>query len=217
MTPSRATVVLAAAGALVSTAWGCGVDGSTVTGAATEPVLEATPSAAVAPGSAVPPARRAESVLTAQPPRSATLPSGRTVAISAVGTTSGGLLAVPDDVTVAGWWRGGSRLGDPFGSIVVAAHVDSRVQGLGPFAELLTAGGGAPVVLRSAGLRQAFEVRSRRLVPQGTLDDESWIFEASGRARLTLVTCAPPYDADRGGYQNLAVVTAVPLGPPEES
>ena len=76
---------------------------------------------------------------------------------------------------------------------------------------------GATVVLRSAGLRQAFEVRSRRLVPQSTLVDESWIFEASGRARLTLVTCAPPYDADRGGYQNLAVVTAVPLGPPEES
>ena len=39
----------------------------------------------------------------------------------------------------------------------------------------------------------------------------------SGAARLTLVTCAPPYDASRGGYQNLAVVTAVPLGPPEES
>ena len=80
-------------------------------------------------------------------------------------------------------------------------------------ADEVTAGGGA----QHDGLRQAFEVRSRRLVPQGTLDDESWIFEASGRARLTLVTCAPPYDADRGGYQNLAVVTAVPLGPPEES
>jgi hypothetical protein len=156
-------------------------------------------------------------VVSAQPPTSARLPSGRTVAISAVGTTTYGLLAVPDDIDVAGWWRGGSRLGDPFGSILVAAHVDSRTQGLGPFAELLTVGTGMPVVLRSAGLRQAFEVRSRRLVPQGTLADDSWIFEASGAARLTLVTCAPPYDADRGGYQNLAVVTAVPLGPPEDS
>ncbi len=116
---------------------------------------------------------------------------------------------------MAGWWRGGSRLGDPFGSVLVAAHVDSRTQGLGPFAELLTVRAGTRVRLESAGLRQAFEVTSRRLVPQGSLVDDSWIFEASGDLRLTLVTCAPPYDASRGGYQNLAVVTATVLGPAE--
>ena len=36
-----------------------------------------------------------------------------------------------------------------------------------------------------------------------------------GERRLTLVTCAPPYVASRGGYQNLAVVTAVPVSPAE--
>ena len=55
-----------------------------------------------------------------------------------------------------------------------------------------------------------YEVRSRRLVPQGGLVDDSWIFDVSGDARLTLVTCAPPYDRARGGYQNLAVVTRAP-------
>jgi len=127
------------------------------------------------------------------------------------------LLDVPDDIDVAGWWRGGSRLGDPFGSILVAAHIDSRTQGLGPFSELLTVEPGARVLVESAGLSQYFEVRSRRLVPQGTLVDDSWIFGASGDSRLTLVTCAPPYDASRGGYQSLAVVTAVPIGSPETS
>jgi hypothetical protein len=146
-----------------------------------------------------------------------TLPSGRTVPVRAVGTTYDGLLAVPADVDLAGWWRGGARVGDPFGSTLVAAHVDSRVEGLGPFAELLTLPRGAPVVLVSAGLRQEFEVTSRRLVPQGSLGGDTWIFDASGERRLTLVTCAPPYDAARGGYQNLAVVTARPLGPPEET
>ncbi|MCW2736425.1 class F sortase, partial [Nocardioides sp.] len=140
---------------------------------------------------------------------------GRRVRVRAVGTTPVGLLDVPDDIEVAGWWRGGARLGDPFGSILVAAHVDSRTQGLGPFAELLTAGAGAHIRMESAGLHQEFVIRSRRLVPQGSLDDDSWIFDATGAARLTLVTCAPPYDSARGGYQNLAVVTAVPLGPPE--
>ena len=122
---------------------------------------------------------------------------------------------MPADIDEAGWWRGGARLGDPFGSILVAAHVDSRSEGLGPFAELLTVGRGDRVVLESAGLRQAFVVRSRRLVPQGSLVDDSWIFAASGGVRLTLVTCAPPYDASRGGYQNLAVVTAVPVAAAE--
>jgi hypothetical protein len=163
----------------------------------------------------VTPARRAPSVAQAQPPRSLTLPTGRTVAVSAVGTTRAGLLDVPADVAVAGWWEGGARLGDPFGSVLVAAHVDSRTQGLGPFAELLEVDRGARLLLESAGLRQSFEIRSRRLVPQGSLVDDSWLFDASGPARLTLVTCAPPYVAARGGYQNLAVVTAVPLGRPE--
>lgn len=161
----------------------------------------------------VPPARRATSAPDAQAPETATLPSGRTIPISAVGTTAAGLLDVPPDVDVAGWWRGGARLGDPFGSILIAAHVDSRTQGLGPFAELLTVRPGTRVRVASAGLEQTFEIRSRRLVPQGSLVDDSWIFAASGDSRLTLVTCAPPYDATRGGYQNLAVVIAVPLTP----
>lgn len=141
------------------------------------------------------------------------LPSGRTVAVSAVGTTPAGLLDVPEDIDVAGWWRGGARLGDPFGSILLAAHVDSRTQGLGPFAELLTVDPGARVRLASSGLHQTFTVRSRRLVPQGSLVDDSWIFAPTGDGRLTLVTCAPPYDASRGGYQNLVVITAVPVSP----
>lgn len=166
---------------------------------------------------AVPPARRAPSAVTPAAPTSVLLPSGRTVPVAAVGTTGAGLLAVPDDVDEAGWWRGGSRIGDPFGSILVAAHVDSTTEGLGPFAELLEVAPGARVELAGTDLGQAFEVRERRLVPQGSLTDDSWIFAASGPGRLTLVTCAPPFDRDRGGYQNLAVVTAVPLGRPEAS
>lgn len=174
----------------------------------------ASPSARA--GSTVPPARRAESVVSPQPPRVAVLPSGRRVPVDGAGTTGAGLLDVPADVDTAGWWRGGSRIGDPFGSVLVAAHVDSRTQGLGPFAELLTLEPGARVTLESSRLRQTFRIDARRLVPQGSLADDSWIFDASGALRLTLVTCAPPYVPDRGGYQNLAVVTAVPLGPPEE-
>ena len=180
------------------------------------PAPSGATSSSTAPSPIVP-ARRAPTVLAPEAPRLVTLPSGRRVAVAPAGTRRSGLLDVPDDVGVAGWWEGGSRLGDPFGSILVAAHVDSRTQGLGPFAELLTVTRGERVGVASAGLTQEFVVRSRRLVAQGGLADDAWIHEVSGASRLTLVTCAPPYDASRGGYQNLAVVTAVPIGPPEVS
>ncbi len=142
------------------------------------------------------------------------LPSGVVVPIVPVATTTDGLLDVPDDVEWAGWWQGGSRLGDPFGSALVAAHVDSRTQGLGPYAELLEARAGQRVQLTSAHLQQTFVITSLELVAQGPLTDQQQMFAPSGPMRLTLVTCAPPYDVSRGGYQNLAVVTAEPVSAP---
>jgi hypothetical protein len=160
------------------------------------------------------PARRAASAVQPEAPTSARLPSGTTVPIAAVSTGADGSLAVPQDIWRAGWWRGGSRIGDPFGSTLVAAHIDSTSQGLGPYAELLGLGPGERIRLASAALEQTFEVASLRLIPQGSLGHEDWLFSASGQRRLTLVTCAPPYDAARGGYQRLAVVTALPVTTP---
>lgn len=159
------------------------------------------------------PARRVGSVR-AEAPTSARLPGGVVVPVRAVDTGSDGLLAVPDDIRVAGWWRGGSRLGDAFGSTLLAAHVDSTTQGLGPYVALLGVRPGQRIRLTSATLRQTFAVDALRLVPQGTLPRHPWVYAVSGRRRLTLVTCAPPYDKARGGYQNLAIVTARPVGPP---
>ena len=218
MSAVRALVEVTAVMALLAGSGGCTAGEASPTTSPAARASASPPSATSAPRPArgVPPARRATSVPVPQAPATAVLPSGRTVPVRTVGTTPAGLLDVPDDVDAAGWWGGGSRIGDPFGSILVAAHVDSRTQGLGPFAELLTVSRGARIVLASADLRQTFVVRSRKLVPQGSLVDDSWIFDATGDARLTLVTCAPPYVVARGGYQNLAVVTAVPVGPPED-
>lgn len=179
---------------------------------AARPRVMAEPSSGLTP-ERIPRARRASTVVVAEPPELLTLPSGGEMLVRPAGTSPQGLLDVPADIAQAGWWRGGAQLGDPFGSTLVAAHVDSRTQGLGPFAELLELPRGARVRLDSDHLSQTFEVRSRRLVPQGSLDREAWLFDVAGQRRLTLVTCAPPYDAARGGYQNLAVVIARPLGP----
>ena len=82
------------------------------------------------------PARRAGPP-EAERPVSVRLPSGTVVPVRSAGTRAGGVLDVPDDITQAGWWRAGARLGDPFGSTLIAGHVDAVDQGLGAFAELL--------------------------------------------------------------------------------
>jgi hypothetical protein len=146
-------------------------------------------------------------------PRSLRLPSGRVVPVHAVSTGRDGWLDVPDSPRSAGWWRGGSRVGDPSGTTLLAAHVDSSRQGLGPFAELYDARPGLRLVLRSAGLRQDFRVRSVRLIPRGALTAHPELYSPSGARQLVLVTCAPPYDPERGGYQNLVVLVAGPSGP----
>ena len=179
-----------------------------------EAASPATAPPSAQPVASAPPAAVAERVgsVVPEPPRGIRLPNGRRVVVRPVGTTRNGLLDVPADIELAGWWSGGSRLGDPFGSTLVAAHVDSRTQGLGPFASLLGVHAGDRVHVWSHGLRQAFEITSLRLRPQGTIGSSSYLHSPKGPRRLTLVTCAGPYDAARGGYQNLAVITATPLG-----
>jgi sortase family protein len=190
-----------------TTAWGArggaepGRDGSS----ARVPVL--VPDASPAP---VTPAARVGAPRPEVPTRMM-LPNGTVVPIRAVGTAADGSLDVPDDIRVAGWWRGGARLGDPFGSTLVAAHVDSYTQGLGPYASLLAVRAGQRIGVSSAHLSQTFAVVSLRVWPRASLGRHPGIFSARGARRLTLVTCSGPFLAEHGGYQNLAVITARPL------
>jgi len=178
----------------------------------TEPPRPSAPTVHVPAREAVP----AGSQINPERPDLLVLPSGTQVRVRIASTLGDGTLAVPPNIDAAGWWDGGARIGDRFGATLIAGHVDSAVQGLGPFAELLGAGTGDPVVLESRHLRQAFTVRSVELVPKAELADQSELFAVDGAPRLVLVTCAGPFDAAAGGYQNLAVVTATPSGSIED-
>jgi hypothetical protein len=151
--------------------------------------------------------------LAPEAPRSLRLPSGRVVPVHAVSTGRDGQLDVPDDPRSAGWWRGGSRVGDPSGKTLLAAHIDSPSQRLGPFAELYDARPGLQLELRSSGLRQDFRVRSVQLIRRESIAARPDLYSPSGTRELVLVTCAPPYDPAHGGYQNLVVLVAGPTGP----
>jgi hypothetical protein len=150
-------------------------------------------------------------------PRTITLPDRVRVPVQPAPTLADGTLGVPHDITIAGWWSGGARVGDPFGAMVIAAHVDSTVQGLGPFASLLSAHRGDFITVAAAHLSQRFTVAGIALVTKTNQSAVASQFSGRGHDRLVLITCAGPFIPALGGYQNVAVITATPVGSPDAS
>jgi len=157
-------------------------------------------------------AHPAASQVVPERPLQVALPSGTTLPVDVSVTDPGGTLSLPHDVDRAGWWRDGARLGQPFGAVVLAAHVDSFAEGIGPIAELLSAEPGDALRLWSRTLTQRYVVVSVRLVPRADLPGLAPVMSFAGGARLVVITCGGPYDAARGGYQDNLVVVAEPRG-----
>jgi hypothetical protein len=141
-------------------------------------------------------------------------PAGVRAAVVPVGVESGtGALAVPEDVSVAGWYRFGPAPGEP-GSAVVTAHVDSASQGPGAFFPLRDVAPGAAVTVAfDDGSTRPFEVVGRRSYGKDALPVAE-LFTRDGDAVLTLVTCGGAFDPVTRSYEENLVVFAVPVGRP---
>lgn len=121
-----------------------------------------------------------------------------------------GVVTVPDDVDVVGWYRYGPAPGSP-GSAVLTAHVDSAAQGAGAFFPLRKAEPGAQVTIDLAdGSQRSFEVVGRRSYPKDTLPVDE-LFARSGDPTLTLITCGGAFDPVTRSYEENVVVFATPL------
>jgi hypothetical protein len=153
--------------------------------------------------------RPAGSQITPERPSRITLPTGTAMRVRSTSTATTGSLDIPTNIKQAGWWDGGSKLGDPFGAIVVAAHVDSFTQGLGRFAELLSMKPGDLIRLDSAHLSDTYQVVRAGLVPKSSISARSGAFAATGESRLVLITCGGQFDPAHGGYQSNMVVVAI--------
>lgn len=161
-------------------------------------------------------AEPAVSQVVAERPLDLRLPSGALLAVDVAATDPRGALVIPELVARAGWWQGGARLGDPFGAIVIAAHVDSFADGIGPISELLSAEPGDVVRLEARNLSQSFAVSSSTFVPRARLADHAATLSFDGAHRLVLITCGGPYDRASGGYRDNLIVVAGPAGPLEK-
>ncbi len=176
--------------------------------------VSAGPTAAASAASAVPSAavgRTADSERVTFAPTRIRLPGGSAAAVMPAATV-GGILAVPENVDHVGWWDGSAYAGDPFGTTVLAGHVDSDTQGLGFFARLLEAKVGDRLTVSAGSHRARYQVTSVRTVTKQALSADTPAFDQNGRHRLVLITCTGNYQRDRGGYDSNLVVIAEPVG-----
>lgn len=184
-------------------------------GGATPAVVDPeSPSASAGGESTVPPGRvgtPAASQRIRFAPAEVVLPGEERAPVQPASTVDGQLV-VPERVQRVGWWDGSAQAGDPFGSVVLAGHVDSATDGLGFFAHLLRIRPGEVVVLRGAGHSASYRVGSVVSVAKNALATASRAFDQTGDHRLVLITCTGSYDRARGGYEKNLVVTATAIG-----
>jgi LPXTG-site transpeptidase (sortase) family protein len=144
-------------------------------------------------------------------PEKLTLPGNASAAVLPAATVDG-LLKVPENVKHVGWWDGSAQAGEPFGSTVIAGHVDSATEGIGFFARLLRIKVGNTVTLRAGSHLLKYRVIAVRKVARKALATDSQAFQQTGPHRVVLITCTGNYHRERGGYDSNLVVIGKPIG-----
>jgi sortase family protein len=188
---------------------------SSQTAAATLADAAATPSVTATPSAAEVGRNAASQRLTFAPQRIRLVSQGGvSAAVQRVDTGPGGVLELPADPGVTGWWVSGALAGEVYGSVVLAGHIDSRERGVGFFAQLLDAAPGDRIELSGGGLGQAYVVRSNAEVDKDALSTGTDIFDRTVKGRLVLLTCTGTFDPRTRHYDHNLVVIADPVGPP---
>ena len=212
--------VLAAAllaGLLVYAVLGRGTpDRITDASEASEALAEPTPTVTTPSPTAAP------TPATSVPARPATLPPVRPVAVPTqvaissidaelsvvpTGVTADGLMEIPADPRVAGWYRYGPDPLSESGAVVVSAHIDSKER-VGPLARLGQVSPGDEVVVTTAEEEVRYVIERVDSYPKTVIDLDA-VFTRDGAPRLHIVTCGGEWDASAGSYEDNIVAVAV--------
>ena len=133
------------------------------------------------------------------------------MAVEPVGLAADGAMELPKKPSLAAWYRFGPSPASATGATVIAAHVDSLVYDIGPFAQLASASAGTEIVVTTDdGQDRRYAVESVQTV---TKQEVPWdaIFDRNGPNRLTLVTCGGEFDYDAKTYLSNVIVSANPI------
>lgn len=122
-----------------------------------------------------------------------------------LGLDEDGVLEVPADPDLVGWFSWGTPPGD-VGAAVMAGHVDSP-EGRGVFFELAELEAGAEIVIdRADGTTAVFHVERVVHYPKDDLPTVE-VYASTGR-ELRLITCGGDWDGDTNSYRDNIVAYA---------
>lgn len=231
MSTIRRAAALVVAAFLIVGAAGCSTPVDKTSGDAIDPRVAATPAAAptspartAAPRSAAP--TSSGSSEPSVPQYRATLPPATEeppaptrftadsidirLPIIKTGVADTGQMQLPESNRQVAWYEFGSRPGDKAGTTVMAAHVDTRAEGLGPFARLRQLRPGQQISVADAtGREHRYSVTAVEEIPKSRVVIDR-LFRRDGPPELKVLTCGGPYSRE-AGYRDNVVVTALPL------
>ena len=117
-------------------------------------------------------------------------------------------MEVPEDYSVAGWYTGGPRPGEP-GPAVIVGHVDPK-RGPAVFYRLGELRRGDVVVSYPSALEVRFRVERTERYPKRAFPTGRVYGDTAG-ATLRLVTCGGTFDRASGHYRHNVIVFATAL------
>ncbi|MET1004068.1 MAG: class F sortase [Propionibacteriaceae bacterium] len=130
--------------------------------------------------------------------------------VISTGVADDGRMQLPESNRDVAWYAFGARPGDRQGTTVMAAHVDTRAEGLGPFARLRTMNRGDKIkIADTSGRTYAYEVTDVDDVKKSNVELDQ-LFRLDGDPQLKVLTCGGPYRRSTG-YRDNIVVTARPV------
>lgn len=134
---------------------------------------------------------------------------GVDAAVEPVATDGSGVLGVPDDPQVVGWWSAGGAPGVPGGAGVLDGHVDTAAQGPGALFRLAALRPGDAVSVTTAGgIVSTYVVRAVHRFPKSAFRSD--LFAPGGAPRLVVVTCGGQFDPTTRHYVDNVAIVAYP-------
>lgn len=123
--------------------------------------------------------------------------------------TDDGVLGIPKDPAVVGWWQDGAQPGSAQGTAVLAGHVNTAEAGPGALFALPAVRPGDPVVVSGWGSDVEYRIESIRRYPKSELPSSD-VFAQDGEHRLAIVSCED-LDERSGEYRSNIIAFATPI------
>jgi len=152
------------------------------------------------------------------PPKVTSLASDSRLQLSRLGVDAlivgvsapSGVMRVPADPSVLGWWTDGSSPGSGHGHVVIVGHINYHGQP-GALAALPDVRPGDAVTVLARGSAMRYVVRAVRSYPK-TAGLPSQVFAQDGPEELVLITCGGALDTSTGNYADNVVAYATSAG-----